>query len=202
MQPTALHVAGSSLTSRATPKDEPMKTVIVLSVALAAPLAACAGDRNKQVEESAVTEAEAARAEREAQVDNLKKTQIEGIEAQKPSTAGLPEAAEQRAKAMSAQVEDRQKFQAEAQARLEKVRAQLGEVHGKLEIGRARAPTSLQDQVSKNDRLTSELSSQIDHLPEVSNESWNAEKARIEERLDELESSVDDAKSKADEIVK
>jgi tetrahydromethanopterin S-methyltransferase subunit G len=182
-----------------------MKTVIVLSVAvvLVAPLGACSGgDRSKQVEEAAITEAEAARAGREAQIDQTKKMQLEGIEAQKSSADGLLEAPERGAKAMSTQVDVRQKFQADAQARLEKVRASLTEVHSKLEIGRGRAPTALQDQVGRGDRLTSELSSQIDRLPEVSYEGWSAERARIEERLDELEKSVDDAQSKADDIVK
>lgn len=178
-----------------------MKTATVISatLVLVLPLAACSGDRNKQVDEATVTEAEAARSEREAQVDLAKKQQDKAIEAQRPRTENLPEASQQRAKAESARVEDRQKLIADARARLQKVDARLDEARVKLQVSRGRTPTEVNSELERSKKLSASLSSDIEHLLQVSNDAWASETKRIDSRLDDLEKSASDVSSKAGE---
>jgi hypothetical protein len=175
-------------------------TVLSLTILLGASLAACAGDRNKQVQEATLNEAEASRAQREAQIDEAKKQEVENIEANRPRTDMLPEATQQRAKAESAMIEDRQKFQVEAQARLQKAQARLDETRQKVQILGGRAPSSLNERLNTTSRMTSALSTDINRLAQVSPAGWEAEKKRVEARLDDIEKSVDEAKSIADDL--
>ena len=179
------------------------KTAKVLSATLlfAMPLAAaCAGDRNKQVQEASLNQAEASRSEREAQIDQMKKEQVEAIENTKPRTENMPEATQQRAKAESQMMQERQKFQVNAQARLQKAQARLDEARQKIQIAGGRAPVSLTDQVNSADRMTSTVSTEINRLPQVSGDAWDVEKKSLETRLDEIDKTVDDVKSKADSL--
>jgi len=182
-------------------------TALSLSLLLVAPLGlaslgGCAGDKNKQLEEAARQEAEASRAQREAQIDQTKTQQLEGIERNKPSTENLPEGKQQLAKAQSAMVEERQKFQADAKARLQKVEARLDEARRKLQIAGGRAATSVHDKLDQASHLAAGLSGDIDHVAQVSNDAWATEKKRIEKLLDDIEGSADDVKAKADDVKK
>jgi hypothetical protein len=175
-----------------------MKTATVLSMTIL--LAACAGDQSKKAQEATLNEAEAARTRTEAQIDDAKKQQVESIEQNRPSTDMLPQESQQRAKAESAMIEDRQKFQVEAQARLQKAQARLDEARVKTQVMAGKTPASLTDQLNMTARMTSALSTDINRLPQVSPAGWDAEKQRIEARLDDVEKAADDAKSKADEL--
>lgn len=182
-------------------------TALSLTVLLVAPLgtaslAGCASDRNKQLKEATAQEADANRALREAQVDQAKKQEDTRLEAIKPNTEGLPPASEQRAKAQSAMGEERQKFENDARARLEKVQARLEAARQRLQLGGGNAPTSIQDKVNQTTHLADSLSSQVAHLSQVSDDRWSAEKKRIEESLSDIESSADDVKSKAEQYPK
>lgn len=181
-------------------------TSLAMSVLLVAPLglaslSACAGDKNKQLDEAAAQQAEAARSQRESQIDENKKQQTEAIEANKKSIENAPQGSEPLAKAQSDIVEDRQKFEVDAQARLQKAQARLQEARTKLRIGRGNADVDVQNKLSESSRMASMVSDEISHLPQVSNDNWSAEKKRIDKQLSDLESSVDDVKSKADSAV-
>ena len=173
-----------------------MKTTTVLSLAVL--LVACASDPNKQLKEATAEEADANRAQREAQINQEKKQEDTRLEAIKPDTTNMSPASEQRAKAQSSMGEDRQKFENDARARLQKIQAHLDESRQRLQIARGSAPTSIHDKLDETTRLAGDLSGQLGHLSEVSNEAWAGEKKRIEARLGELESSAAHVKSKAD----
>ena len=173
-----------------------MKTTTALSLAVL--LVACASDPNKQLKEATAQEAEANRAQQEAQINASKKQEDTRLEAIKPDTTNMPPASEQRAKAQSNMGEDRQKFENDARARLQKIQGRLDEARQRLQIARGNAPTSIHDKLNDTTRLAGDLSSHLDHLSEISNDTWAGEKKRIEDRLGELESSADDVKSKAD----
>ena len=173
-----------------------MKTTTALSLTVL--LAACASDPNKQLKEATAQEAEANRAQREAQIDQSMKQEDTRLEAIKPDTRGLPAASEQRAKAQSAMGEERQKFENEARARIQKVQARLEASRQKLQLGGGDVPTSIQDKLAQTTRLTDNLSSQVAHVAQVSDDQWSSEKKRIEAQLRDLEKSADDVKSDAD----
>jgi len=175
--------------------------VMLLVAPLGLASGGCAGDKNKELNEAANQEAEASRVQREAQIDETKKRQLEGIESTKQSTENLPES-QQVAKAQSAMVEERQKFQTDAQARLQKVEARLDEARRKLQIARGRAPQSIHDKLEESTHLAAGISRDIDHLSEVNNDAWASEKKRIEGLISDLESSADDVKAKADNVKK
>lgn len=174
----------------------PMRTTTALSLTVL--LAACASDPNKQLKEATAQEAEANRAQQEAQIDQTKKQEDTRLEAIKPDTANMAPASEQRAKAQSNMGEDRQKFENDVRARLQKIQARLDESRQKLQISRGSAPTSIQDKLNDTTRLAGDLSGHLAHLSEVSNDAWAGEKKRIEDNLSALESAADDVKSKAD----
>jgi hypothetical protein len=197
-------------------------TAISLSVLLVAPLAiaplgGCAGDKNKQLNEATTQEAEAMRQAREEQIDQAKKQQEKQIEeakkveeqqiesAAKARSDVLPQSTqgtEEKAKAQADLVADRQKFQTEAEARLQKAEARLDESRKKLQVARGHAPTAVHDRLEATSRLANSLESDISHLSQVSNDAWDQEKKRIEARLDEIENAADDVKSKADDFAK
>jgi hypothetical protein len=181
-----------------------MKPTIALSLALllvaplgTAGLAGCAGDPNKQLKEATAQEAEANRTQREAQIDDTKKQEDTRLEAIKPDTANMPAASQQRAKAQSAMGEERQKFENDVRARLQKIQGRLDEAGQRLQIARGNAPTSIHDKLNETTRLAGSLSEQLTHLSDVSDDAWSSERKRIEDRLSELESSAADVKSKA-----
>lgn len=178
-----------------------MKTATVISTTLllALPIVACSSDKTKQIDQATVTEAEAARSEREAQVDMAKQQQEKMIEAQKPSVENLPEASQERAKAETSLVVDRQKFIAESRARLQKIDARLDETRVKLQVSRGRTPTEVNTELDRTKKLAASLSSDIEHLPQVSNDAWESETKRIDSRLDDLEKAASDVSSKAGE---
>lgn len=173
-------------------------TVLLVAALGTASLAACASDANKQLKEATAQEADANRAQREAQIDTAKKQEDTRLEAIKPDTQGLPWASEQRAKAQSAMGEERQKFENDVRARLQKVQARLEESRQKLQLGGGDVPTSIQDKLIQTTRLTDNLSRQVAHVSQVGDDRWSAEKKRIEEQLRDLEKSADDVKSDAD----
>ena len=175
--------------------------LVAVSILTVAPLAACgSSDRNKQVQEATINEAEAATNARETQIDQQQKQQVEAIEANQPRTDNLPEATQQRAKAESAMIEDRQKFAAESQARLQKAQARLDEARTKVQVAGGKAPASINDELSSVSRMTAVTATDIGRLSTVSNDGWSAEKKRIESRLDDIDKAVDDVKSKADDL--
>jgi membrane-bound lytic murein transglycosylase len=178
-------------------------TALSLTVLLVAPLgtaslAACASDPNKRLEQASAQEAEANRVQREAQIDQTKQQEDTRLESIKPDTRGMPAASEQRAKAQSAMGEQRQKFENEARARIQKVQARLEESRQKLQLGGGDVPTSIQDKLGQTARLTESLSNQIAHVAQVGDDKWSSEKKRLEEQLEDLEKSAADVKSDAD----
>jgi hypothetical protein len=175
-----------------------MKTATVLSMTIL--LAACAGDRNRQAQEAANNEAEPARVQGEAPIDEAKAASVQSVEQNRPSKGTLPEATQHRAKVESAMIEDRQKFQAEARARLEQAQARLDEVRVRTQIMGAAAPLSLTEQLDTTARMTSALSTDIRRLPQISPAGWEAEKKRVEGRLDDVEKAANEVKSKADDV--
>ena len=182
-----------------------MKTAtrIAMSVVFAAPLglaalSGCTSDKNKQLDEAAAQQAEAARSAREGQIEQAEKQEMKRIEANKYSVENAPETSQQLAKAQANLVEERQKFQVESQARLQKAQARLDEARTKMRIGRGNADVNVQNKLDETSRLATSAAQQIDHLPQVSNENWAPEKKRIDKLLTDIESGADDAKSKAD----
>jgi len=178
-------------------------TSFAMSVLLVAPLglaslSACAGDKNKQLDQAAAQQAEAARSARESQIEQAQKQEMKSIEANKQSIENAPQTTQQLAKAQADIVEERQKFQVESQARLQKAQARLEEARTKARIGRGNADVTLQNKLDETSRLATSAAQQIDHLPQVSNENWSAEKKRVDKQLTDIESAADDAKSKAD----
>jgi hypothetical protein len=111
----------------------------------------------------------------------------------------LPEGSEQRAKAQGDMAETRQLFMARAQARLHKADARLVEARRKLQIAGGRVPTDVHDRANFAQRQTTSLTNDLGHLPLVTNDRWADETKRIESRLDEVEKSVDDVSSKAND---
>jgi membrane-bound lytic murein transglycosylase len=178
-------------------------TLLSLTVLLVAPLgtaslAACASDPNKQLKEATAQEAEANRVQHEAQIDQTEQQEDTRLEAIRPDTRGMPAASEQRAKAQSAMGEQRQKFENDARARIQKVQGRLEESRQKLQLGGGDVPTSIQDQLRQTARLTEGLSNQIAHVAQVGDDRWSSEKKRIDEQLEDLEKSANDVKSDAD----
>lgn len=178
-----------------------MKTTTALALT-ALLVAGCASDQNKQLKEATAQEAAATRTQREAQIDEAKKQEDTRLEAIKPDTGNMPAASQQRAKAQSEMGEERQKFENDARARLQKVQARLDEARQRLQLAGGNAPSSIRDKLDGTAHLADSLSSQIGHLSQVSDDGWSSEKKRIEERLGEIESSADDVKSKADRYPK
>jgi len=174
-----------------------MSVVFVAPLGLAA-LSGCASDKNKQLDQAAAQQAEAARSAREGQIDQAAKQEKQTIEANKHSVENAPETTQQLAKAQANLVEERQKFQVDSQARLQKAQARLDEARTKMRIGRGNADVSAQNKLDETSRLAASAAQQIDHLPQVSNENWPAEKKRLDKQLTDIENGADDAKSKAD----
>jgi hypothetical protein len=181
-------------------------TSFAVSVLFCAPLglaalSACASDKNKQLDEAAAQQAEATRSARESQIEETQKEQMKSVEANKKSLENAPQGSEQLAKAQADVVGERQKFQVDAQARLQKAEARLQEARTKLRIGRGNADVTVQNKMTETTRMASILNDEINHLPQVSNDNWSAEKKRIDKALGDLESATDDVKSKADSAV-
>ena len=181
-------------------------TSFAMSVLVVAPLAlggvsACASDKNKQLDEAAAQEAEATRSARETQIEQTQKEQMKSIEANKKSLENAPQGSEQLAKAQADIVEERQKFQVESEARLQKAEARLQEARTKLRIRPGNADVNVDNKMSEAARMASVIQDEINHLPQVSNDNWSAEKTRLDKALSNLESTTDDVKSKADSAV-
>jgi hypothetical protein len=177
-----------------------MSVLFVAPLGLAA-LSGCAGDKNKQLDEAAAKQAEAARTARESQIEQSEKQEMKSIDANKQSIENAPQTSQQLAKAQANLVEERQKFQVEAQARLQKAQARLDEARTKMRIGRGNADVGVQNKLDETSRLAMSAAQQIDHLPQVSNDNWAAEKKRIDQQLTDIENGADDARSKADSAV-
>lgn len=175
----------------------PLLTLVVASLGVAS-VGGCASDKNKDLDEAAKQEAEASREQREAQIDETKKRELEGIEANKRTIENTPGRTEQLAKAQAAMVEERQKFQTDAQARVQKVEARLEESRRTLQLARGGAPASTHDNLDETAHLADSLSREVDNVSQVNDDAWATEKKRIENRLSDLESAADDVKSKAD----
>jgi hypothetical protein len=178
-----------------------MKTTTALSLTVLL-VAGCASDPNKQLKQATAEEATANRAQQEAQINATKTQEDTRLEAIKPDTEGMPPASQDRAKAQSAMGEERQKFENDVRARLAKVQGRLDEARQRLQLGGGNAPSSIREKLDETKRLADGLSTQLTHLPQVSNDGWSSEKRRIEESLGDLESSAAEVKSKADHYPK
>jgi hypothetical protein len=176
-----------------------MKTSIILCLALAAPVVACAGDQNKKLQEAQSQEAENTRKSAEQTAEQTKKTQEGAIEQQseqaKQQAEALPEGSRERAKTQVEMSADRQKYIADAQSRMQKINAKLTETRQKAQLARGNIPTSTMDKVNEAARLSASLNDEINHMPQVSTQSWSDEKKRVDSRLDDVEKMVDDAAS-------
>jgi tetrahydromethanopterin S-methyltransferase subunit G len=182
-----------------------MRTQLWISLLLTAPLFACANNPNKELKEAKAAEAEAAREQRVEAIEEAKDNRIDRIEKRTDQMSEraenvLPEGAEQRAKAQAEMIAARQTFQANAQAKLHKAAARLDEVKRKMEVAGGRVPLSLRDEVTLMERERASLAADLGHLPMVTNDRWGEETKRIESRLDALESSVDSAQSRVDDL--
>jgi len=178
-----------------------MKTAIVIFMLLAAPIG-CASDPNKKLREAKVEEAEAARQQREEAIDKTKDQKVEGIEKRtdlsKDQAEALPEGSEQRAKAQADVTAERQIFEVQSQAKLQKMNARLEEARRKLQVAGPRVPTAIHDRLNIATKQSASVASDLGHLPQVTTERWTDERKRIEGRLAELESLVDEVASQAD----
>ncbi len=180
-----------------------MKIGLVTAILIGASIAACASDPNKKIQEARVEDAETTREQREKGIDKARDQQIGNIENRANMTEQqarqFPEGTQQRAKAQADLTQDRQTFQAKAQARLQKAQAKLDEARTKMQLGGGRVETATHDKVTSAATATQQISAQVNRLSDVPNEHWAHEKARITTRLDEVEKLVDDASSKADD---
>jgi uncharacterized protein YcfL len=174
-----------------------MKTMTVLSLT-ALLVAGCASDPNKQLKESTAQQADATRAQQEAQIDQAKSRQEKRVEDIKSDTENLPAASQQRAKAQSDMTVERQKFELDARARLAKVQARTEAAREKLQIAGGDAPTWLQDLLNQTSQLANDVSDQLGHASRLSNDRWSSEKTLIEDQLRNLEQSADKLSSRVD----
>jgi hypothetical protein len=184
-----------------------MKPKMMISLLVAVPLAVgCASDPNKKAKQAQAEEAEAIRAQSEKRIEETKEQTVSGAENRtdqmRERADNFPAGTEQRAKAQADFVEERQKFRADAQARLQKADARLEEARRKLQIGAGRVPTTTAlDSVSRAATARDRLAVTLNGMPQVSNDQWGSTKKQMEADLDQLETLVDDATSQADKAV-
>jgi hypothetical protein len=176
-----------------------MRTSIILCLALAAPVVACASDQNKKLEDAQKQEAENARKSAEQSAEQVKKSEMGAIEQQgeqaKHQAEALPEQSQERAKTQVAVSVERQKYITEAQTRLQKINARLQETQQKAQLARGNIPLSTTDKINEAGRLMTSVNDQINRLPQVSPAGWSDETKRVDAQLDHVESLVGDASS-------
>jgi hypothetical protein len=177
---------------------------VVAGALFATALAGCAGDPNKNVKEARTEEIEAQRAasERDAEAERARaegraKLDQNSQEATAERRYG-GSATGDRVVAESKMTEERKKYRAQIDERVQKLDARAAELRAKLGQAGAKASTEARDRVDAIRNQRELVGREVTNLGSVNDDSWESAKKSVEARLDELDAIVKRAAEKVE----